>query len=582
MAVRIEDAGFEIRDMMAWVYSSGFPKSHNFGCKCSRDALPYSHEENLPREPKAERDLHPLRDANVSTPKDISEGRREVLQPCLSQSGASIKGREQLSAAEIRKGESIMEGRCDLLAKEGQLQANQIRPVSGGVPTDGEERRIHHGASLDNGADNWKVPDADRSGASCKSQSAGQQTGESGAFSKQRSAQERRVEADQVCAKCGKLSEWQGWGTALKPALEPITVARKPLVGTVAENVLEHGTGGLNIDGCRVGTETITQRLATVVGGKSIGAKAVGVPQKATGETTQTIGRWPANLIHDGSDEVVALFPITNPSKANARNNGEFKSVAKGRDLPHVTYGHEDNGGSAARFFYCAKTSKKDRNEGLDSSRTVKHTTGLCKEENMELAVLLQKATCESTVKWGIDESGGSITGLCPSDSLSTTLTAISKITTLQICNLLMRSRTSESTAGASYETASGGNLVEGAEKSNPSQLNTTSASQAESALGASHAVSKMLSSISDAENWNPATNFHATVKPTDLMRYLCRLVTPPEGIVLDPFTGSGSTGKAAILEGFRFIGIERDEEYMKIAEARIAAAIESRKELLV
>ncbi len=226
--------------------------------------------------------------------------------------------------------------------------------------------------------------------------------------------------------------------------------------------------------------------------------------------------------------------------------------------------------------------SKKDRNEGLDSSRTVKHTTGLCKEENMELAVLLQKATCESTVKWGIDESGGSITGLCPSDSLSTTLTAISKITTLQICNLLMRSRTSESTAGASYETASGGNLVEGAEKSNPSQLNTTSASQAESALGASHAVSKMLSSISDAENWNPATNFHATVKPTDLMRYLCRLVTPPEGIVLDPFTGSGSTGKAAILEGFRFIGIERDEEYMKIAEARIAAAIDSKKELLI
>jgi site-specific DNA-methyltransferase (adenine-specific) len=91
-----------------------------------------------------------------------------------------------------------------------------------------------------------------------------------------------------------------------------------------------------------------------------------------------------------------------------------------------------------------------------------------------------------------------------------------------------------------------------------------------------------MLSSISDGANWIPATNFHATVKPTDLMRYLCRLVTPPEGIVLDPFTGSGSTGKAAILEGFQFIGVERDEEYMKIAEARIAAAIESRKELLV
>jgi predicted RNA methylase len=460
MAVRIEDAGFEIRDMIAWVYGSGFPKS-----------------------------------LDVSKAIDKAAGaEREVI--------------ERRAAA---------------------------------VGFDAE----HHGGG------GW-------------------------------SAGEVLVTTPATDA----ARQWQGWGTALKPALEPITVARKPLSGTVASNVLEHGTGAINVDGCRVGTNPD-------VDDPRLGGKGKWKTDKAAHNVyeggyagqdiaSSPLGRWPANLILDGSEEVVALFPITNPSKANARNNGEFKSVAKGRDLPHVTYGHEDNGGSAARFFYCAKTSKKDRNEGLDSSRTVKHTTGLCKEENMELAVLLQKATCESTVKWGIDESGGSITGLCPSDSLSTTLTAISKITTLQICNLLMRSRTSESTAGASYETASGGNLVEGAEKSNPSQLNTTSASQAESALGASHAVSKMLSSISDAENWNPATNFHATVKPTDLMRYLCRLVTPPEGIVLDPFTGSGSTGKAAILEGFRFIGIERDEEYMKIAEARIAAAIESRKELLI
>ena len=82
-----------------------------------------------------------------------------------------------------------------------------------------------------------------------------------------------------------------------------------------------------------------------------------------------------------------------------------------------------------------------------------------------------------------------------------------------------------------------------------------------------------MLSSISDVENWKPATNFHATVKPTDLMRYLCRLVTPPEGIVLDPFMGSGSTGKAAMLEGFHFIGIERDADYIEIAKARITAS---------
>ena len=172
----------------------------------------------------------------------------------------------------------------------------------------------------------------------------------------------KAIDKAEVIAHLGDAArQWDGWGTALKPAMEPITVARKPLCGTVAENVLRHGTGGINVDGCRVGE------------------------------------RWPANLIHDGSDEVVGLL------------------------------------GSAARFFYCAKASKRDRGEG----------------------------------------------------------------------------------------------------------------------------------------------NRHPTVKPTDLMRYLCRLVTPPGGTVLDPFMGSGSTGKAAMLEGFRFIGIEREAEYVEIAKARIQAAIQ-------
>jgi site-specific DNA-methyltransferase (adenine-specific) len=187
--------------------------------------------------------------------------------------------------------------------------------------------------------------------------------------------------------------QWAGWGTALKPALEPITVARKPLIGTVAENVLAHGTGALNVDGCRVSAsdgrpliESKSEASLHAFGSGLNGSRCAGV-------TTQ--GRWPANLIHDGSEEVAGLL------------------------------------NDAARFFYCAKASKRDRDEG----------------------------------------------------------------------------------------------------------------------------------------------NNHPTVKPTDLMRYLCRLVTPPGGTILDPFMGSGSTGKAAMLEGFDFIGIERDPEYVKIAEARIGAA---------
>jgi site-specific DNA-methyltransferase (adenine-specific) len=358
MAVKIEDAGFEIRDMIAWVYGSGFPKSLDVSKAIDKAA-------------GAERERI---------------GRKESARDCPRREGWE---------------------------------------------------RPHH---LD--------PDSNSKFITAPATDAARQ--------------------------------WAGWGTALKPALEPITVARKPLIGTVAANVLEHGTGAINVDGCRVGTETITQRLATVVGGKSIGAKAVGVPQKATGETTQTIGRWPANLIHDGSDEVVGLFPVTGASKATPRNNGDFKSVAKGRDLPHVTYGHDDNGGSAARFFYCAKASKKDRDEGCD--HLPEHQEGL----------QLPRGKCPDCGTW---KNAGEEQCKC----------------------------------GGKWEMTS-----------NPPPK---------------------------------ARNNHPTVKPTALMRYLCRLVTPPEGIVLDPFMGSGSTGKAAVIEGFNFIGIEREESYMEIAEARINSA---------
>ena len=252
----------------------------------------------------------------------------------------------------------------------------------------------------------------------------------------------------------------------VKPNLEPCIMARKPLSGTVAANVLEHGTGGLNVDGCRVGTEIITQRLATVVGGKSIGAKAVGVPQKATGETTQTTGRWPANLIHDGSEQVVGLFPVTTSGnlKGNEYANSPIRQFnAYGKQYPHESSPWQGDTGSAARFFYCAKASKADRDEGCEG--------------------LPLRQPVDGADKW----------------------------------------------------TEQDRRRGEGVTR-------------------------------------NPSRNNHPTVKPTPLMRYLCRLVTPPGGIVLDPFMGSGSTGKAAILEGFQFIGIERDAEYYKIAEARIKA----------
>jgi DNA modification methylase len=262
--------------------------------------------------------------------------------------------------------------------------------------------------------------------------------------------------------------EWDGWGTALKPAHEPIVLARKPLDGTVANNVLEHGVGGINIDGCRVEGEPVPINKLE---------EWSGFGQKVEPKYEQQVnvaGRFPANFIHDGSDEVLELFPEAgNKWKRNYGvedyNGKQYNGGSFGGGGYNGQNTYADSG-SAARFFYCAKASKKDRNEGLDEFEE-KQTFG-----------------------------GGS---------------------------------------------------------RSPDQYSEDEKylKNAATAYGAIKAPNK---------------NHHPTVKPTDLMRYLCRLVTPPNGTVLDPFTGSGSTGKAATLEGFNFIGIEQSAEYIEIAKARI------------
>ena len=283
--------------------------------------------------------------------------------------------------------------------------------------------------------------------------------------------------------------DWQGWGTALKPALEPITVARKPLVGTVAANVLEHGTGALNVDGCRVG---IPQGDKCIGGAFSANGKGDTVSFLSGGYNgtikENTSGRWPANLIHDGSEEVMGLFPEGSYNKSGTygvNKNEKENPVVFARQLAKIgqkVFGYGDTG-SAARFFYCAKASKADRDEGCE---------GLEKRDRSDQSAWVRK------------------------------------------CNVC-------------------GNTFCDPKTSKP------------------HCGHDDFSFVSPS----PRRNYHPTVKPTDLMRYLCRLVTPPGGLVLDPFMGSGSTGKAAVLEGFRFLGIEREESYLAIAKARIDAAFE-------
>jgi site-specific DNA-methyltransferase (adenine-specific) len=263
--------------------------------------------------------------------------------------------------------------------------------------------------------------------------------------------------------------EHEGWGTALKPAWEPIIMARKPLDGTVAENVRKWGTGAINVDGGRVGVDPVADASQLRTMNRSIKSEKNGWGMNQnSGDVPQVVsskGRWPANLIHDGSEEVLELFPRTGAAgNVNLTHPKASPLLGIGDCGPRNPKINGDNGGSAARFFYVAKASRKEREMG-----------------------------CE-----GMEERQVDMTRL-DADAIG--------------CN-------------------------------NPNN-----------------------------RGGRKARNHHPTVKPLALMRYLCRLVTPPNGLILDPFMGSGTTGMAAHLEGFRFIGIDKEPDYCAIAERRIAAA---------
>lgn len=353
IAVAIEDAGFEVRDSIAWMYGSGFPKSLDISKAIDKKA-------------GAEREKIRIDATEVRNPKAI---------------GGGINGMEGGTRPWIEKALEV-----------GYHEKDSDIPAT---------------------------PEA---------------------------------------------QQWEGWGTALKPAFEPIIVARKPLIGTVAENILTYGTGGLNIDGSRVGTET---RFNSHAGNKNTGFTAdddrtdagKGMFAGKSDGGSEVQGRWPANVILDEytaglldeqSGTTKSSTGSTHPNTSNGYHGNLYGE-------PDKVHGYGDTGG-ASRFFYVAKASKRDRNEGLE-----------------ELA--------------------------------------------------------------ATYENRGNG----------------------------------FSDSISDTKQ--PRQNFHPTVKPTELMRYLVKLVTPPNGLVLDPFTGSGSTGKAALLEGFSFLGMEMTEDYIPIIEGRLRHA---------
>lgn len=409
---------------------------------------------------------------------------------------------------------------------------------------------------------------------------------------------------------------YNGYGTALKPAFEAFTLARKKISEkNIALNVIKYGTGGINVDGCRVETNEQWKSQTTNSPPSNTYHGGIDGYFNKQRSPSHNMGRFPANLIHDGSDEVVGLFPNTGKSQGGRSGHtgihgGGWKQEHYGDEKPgygdsgsaaryfHSTmtpnntsrdnaiqfsqskhqfnYGPESNT-SAARFFYTPKASRKEKNQGLNNTLScISITTkelSLCQEENMVAAQLLKMVILDLEItNLNIDVYGNYITVNCPTECVSTISMEINKIIESKILNLLIASLTNEFTAVVNSETEIGGNPVENVENLRKFLVNTTNGST-ELALGASNVVLKTLLKIKEKENWRINNNFHATVKPLALMQYLVRLISPPTAIILDPFMGSGTTGIATITEGHSFIGCELDPHYHNIAQQRIKHA---------
>ena len=432
MVCAIEDAGFEVRDQIGYAFGSGFPKSHNVSralddqrCSCDdqlRSLRQGSHDAARVAEESQGADLFAAMQRRTT---------RSGVGQAWTQGGGSEnagvvseRGRE-----DARSEQSSMEGRNDLSEAARELRVSPLCTLPAGICEHGTNGWLRHGAPAGDGALDETFAHADRGGASHRSQPAEQRADEPGIVAVQSQSQDRG--AWRFCGRCGKPLVPDGLGTALKPAWEPICLARKPFKGTVAANVLAHGTGGLNIDGCRIGTDDGYAENAVTQGVNTAQTSFAPAVARRTFEPS-SLGRWPANLCHDGSDEVLAAFPESESGVgAVKRATGTgYQGNALGKEsrpagTPMICHG---DAGSAARFFYTAKADAADR-------------------------------------------------------------------------------------------------------------------------LGSKH----------------------PTVKPVDLMRWLVRLVTPPGGLVLDPFAGSGTTGMAAAMESMRAVLIEREAEYVADINRRIA-----------
>ena len=391
MACAIEDAGFEIRDSLMWIYGTGFPKSHDVS-------------KGIDKKRDDSADIEHVRIWLEQQRQRVGITRKAVNDALgLADNGGGLMSAwttNQTTRA-VPQWDQWLQLKA-LLGFSDDMDAEVMRL---------NDRKGEYGEA-------WKTAEVIGRGRSAIANTAEKDRYTVGAS--------KAVDFDLKAANSEAAREWEGWGTALKPAFEPIVLARKPLSeSTVAANVLRWRTGALNIDGCRIGTEGATKRSAQTAyadSGWRTGHEIVKLD----------MGRWPANVCHDGSDEVVEAFPNAGGQQGRPKIGGAKAGSIYGKFSENKSSNPEprNDSGSAARFFYSAKASKADR-----------------------------------------------------------------------------------------------------------------------------------------------AGSKHPTVKPVSLMQWLCRLITPPGGTILDPFAGSGTTGAAARLEGFRAVLIEREAEYQQDIRNRFATS---------
>jgi DNA modification methylase len=531
LACAIEDAGFEIRDCIQWLYGSGFPKSHDV----SKGIDKRGGNSHLTRE--------------ISTAiKAARESRGMSTSECDKIFCGSTTNWSWFEGRPIGQRAPNVETFALICAAWPELLpfANAVAEVEREVI--GENNNVFR--SYQSTSINYEI----NSGS-----------------------------ADITAPATDAARQWAGFGTALKPACEMIVLARKPLSeGTVAANVLRWGTGAINVDGCRIhaddaqgGNYTVTRLKPGATLNKTGGNWR---PENGGVEYNGEMkpGRWPANVIHDGSEEVVAAFPESDHARGNTSPTKCGGYAFWGSGSPNH-YGPIDSGdsGSAARFFYTAKADSDERITRYvedvriewNSENGLRQVTLLVDtEQSLEKVIVVSPSMADSG--WSTFLCGSTITELFRRASKFIIRTTTSSTIESKTWNWLTTLRTRESIADVNYETANGGNHAENAGRG--FWQITITVGRTESLPGAESVASGTPLKISVSGRQHS----HPTVKPLALLQYLIRLICPKGGTVLDCFAGTGTLGEAAWREGMSAVLIEREAEYCADIRRRMALAL--------